>query len=419
MKIDFSKTISKQSTKSEAGWIILLSALFVLVFNKIFLGKSMLSHDSIRWYGIWHFFADSLLNGQFPYWDPYDFSGQPFYYNLGILRIFEPITIGFIMLHKLFKVSLLTLYHLEYMTRIWLVAVGVYLCFRQTSKYVISNVVVFWAFLFSSFTITCLRQNGVLYTFFWAPWVIYFLLRLLKNFSLYNLIGLSFFVGLSLSSYQGVYILTYLFIFILSLLINQRPYLISLFKKNASFMRISLSVIIVIILSLPLFTVVIEQGKIIPTARLDDKADIIEGIRLTFASVEKAGTHSNFADFLELIFPVAVRGYFWGWFPMPGFALSECFLYIGMLPFLLSLVGIFSSRSRFQKNFLFVLIVTGLLMLGPKGIVYTLLYLLFYPLTFARHMHLFSGFFIFTLFYFVGQGLDITLDKFSLRFNKV
>lgn len=419
MKNDLFGLVSNKNKKIEIAIISLISLFFFAFFYKLLSGQSLLSHDSIRWYGVYNFLGDSLLHGIFPYWDPYDFCGQPFYYNLGILRFHEPITIFFIFLNKLFSTSILTLYHWEYLARIWFVGLGVYLCFKQINKYVLSNLIVFGVFLFSSFTVTCFRQNGVLYTFFWVPWVIYFLLRLLKNFNFYNIIGVSFFIGLSLSSYQGVYTLIYLFIFILTLLINNRKFFVSIFKSKKNLAYIFIGALLIIVLALPLLTVAIEQNKIVPTARLDDKVDITEGVSLSFSSVEKGGTHSNIADFLELIFPVVVKGYFWGWFPSSGFGLSECFLYIGLLPLLLAIIGIIKPKGNYRINFLITLITIGLLMLGPKGIVYILLYLIFPPLRLARHMHLFAGFFIFTLFYFVGQGADYILDKFLTEADNV
>jgi hypothetical protein len=192
--------IYSKNKNLEMFLVVTISIAFFLIFGKLLSGQDMFSHDSIRWYGVYQLFADSLSNGIFPYWDPYDFGGQPFYYNLGILRLYEPITIGFIWLGKTLNISMLTAYHWEYMFRIWLTALGVYFCFRRFNKYTLSRLLIFGVFLFSSFTITALRQNGILYVFCWMPWVLYFLLRLLKNFSNYNLTGFSLFTGISLSN---------------------------------------------------------------------------------------------------------------------------------------------------------------------------------------------------------------------------
>lgn len=405
MKFDLKTSVSEKTRKIEVIFIALVSALFFMVFHNLLTGR-MFTHDTIRWYSVFHFFADSLSNGVFPYWDPYEFGGQPFFYNISILKSYEPMTVGIIMLGKVFNISILTLYHADLLIRIWLVGIGVYLCFRQLNKYLLSGLLVFTVFLFSSFTITAFRQHGIMLTFFWTPWAMYFLLRLLKNFSLYNVVGFSFFVGLSTTSYHGVYMLTYLFIFILTLLVNKRTYLLSLLTNVQNLAIIVVGVGIVVVLSLPLFSVYFEKDKTVPTARIEDQV-VVEGEEMRYNLTKTTGTSSNLPDFLELGLPVLIRGYYRGCY----IELSECFLYIGIFPLLLGIVGIFYNKEEYSINFFITLILIGLLMLGPIGGVHWILSFLFYPLRFARHMHLFSGYFLFTLFYFVGHGTDIVLGR--------
>lgn len=410
MKLNICLNISNKTKKIETISIISILLFFIFFFHKILLtAKNMLSHDSISWYGAYHFFADALSGGIFPYWDPFDSCGQPFYYNLGILRLQEPVTLAFILIGKLLHTSILTIYHWDYMIRILLVGIGTYLCYRQTNKYLLSNLVVFGVFILSSFTTTCLRQNGVLYILSWVPWVTYFVLRLLKNFNLYNIIGFSFFLGLSLCNYQGVYLLIYLLIFFATLLINQRAYLFSQLKNAKKLAFIIQGIIITVILTLPLLTVYIEQGKIVPITRLHSKSAISEGIAVSYSSIAESGTHSSIADFSELVFPLAAKGYFFSW------DISECFIYIGLLPFLLAIIGVLFTKGKYNLNFTITLILIALLMIGPKGMVHTVFYYMFYPFRFIRHMHLFAGLFIFILLYFVGQGTDFLLDKLQLR----
>lgn len=414
MKFNINLNISKKTKKIEVAAIALISLLFVLFFHRILItATDMFSHDSICWYGAYHFFADALSGGIFPYWDPYNACGQPFYYNLGILRLQEPITIAFIFLAKILHISILTIYHWDYMIRILLTGIGTYLCYRQTNKYVLSNLLVFAVFIFSSFTTTSLRQNGVLYILFWIPWVTYFILRLLKNFSLYNIIGFSFFTGLTLCNYQGVYLLTYLFIFFLTLFINHRAYIFSQLKDSRKLFFIAIGIVIIIILALPLLSVYIEQNKIVPITRLQSKSAITKGIAVEYASLVEGGSHSSPADFSELAFPLAAKGYFFKW------DISESFLYIGLIPFMLCFFGLFFSRGKYNINFIITLITIGLLMVGPKGAIHPLVYFLFYPFRFARHMHLFAGLFIFVLVYFLGQGTDFMIDNFQKKDNKL
>ncbi|MFA5337168.1 MAG: hypothetical protein WC330_02400 [Candidatus Omnitrophota bacterium] len=410
------KPIKTTPKKTEIIVLASITLAFFLSFYKIlFSSQHIFSHDAINWYGLYHMFCDSLANGIFPYWDPYDSCGQPFYYSLGMLKLYEPITLWFLFLGKLFHISFLTLYHWEYITRIWLVGLGIYLCYRQINKYFISNILVFGTFLFSVFTINSFRQNGILNIFFWTPWIMLFFLRLLKDFKLYNIVGFSLFLGLSLSSYLSVYILTYLFIFALTLLVNDRVNLANIFKKDNIFFKLFIGIVIVCALAVPLFAVYIEQGKIVPILRIINADVVIQnGINLKYNSINMGGSQSSIADFFELVFPGLAKGYFLGWFDSSDWVkISECFLYIGIIPLLLAILGIFRGKEKSRINFLITLLAIGLLMLGPKGGLHHLLYFLFYPLRLARHMHLFSTFFVFSLLYFVGQGADYILERLS------
>ncbi len=409
---DLSAILYSRDNKLELFFLLIISIFFFFFFGKLLTGQNIFSHDSIRWYGVYHLFADSLSNGIFPYWDQFDACGQPFYYNLGILQLYNPITLVFILSAKIFHAPLLLTYHWDYVAKVWLAALGVYFCYRQLNKYVLSNLLIFGVFLFSSFTMSAFRQNGILNSFLFTPWVMFFLLRLLKDFKFYNIIGFSLFLGLSLSSYLGVCLLTYLFIFLLTLFINERKTLSNIFKNAKNIFYIFIGIVVIIMLVLPLISVYIEQGKTIPITRIHSDSIINKGIILQYDSIKNGGTHSSLVDFLELLFPAITRGYFWGWFTAsPWFSVSEAFLYIGIFPFSIGLIGMFRSKSKYNINFFIALIMIFLLMLGPKALTHHIFYVIFYPLRFARHMHLFCGFFIFTIMYFVGQGLDYILDK--------
>ncbi len=59
------------------------------------------------------------------------------------------------------------------------------------------------------------------------------------------------------------------------------------------------------------------------------------------------GRPSSFRDFPALLFPVrAARP---DMFSVKGIYTSEGYLYVGIIPFLLSLAGIFFSRGRFRN----------------------------------------------------------------------
>ena len=377
------------------------SLIFILFLYKVLIQNSRIfDHDTTWYYGIIHYFCNSLSNASFPYWDPYDYSGQPFYYNIGITRIFEIPSLALIFLNKLFDGSFLLLYHWDFVLKIILSAVGVYLAFRQTNKYMISNFVVFLAFLFSSFSFKAMWQCGILTTFCWTPWIFWFLLRLRKEFNFYNIAGFSLFAGLSITSYQAGYVLTFLEVFILSLLINERRQILGILKNKKNMLLIFWGLLIVIALSMQAAAVFIEKDRTVPILR-----QITTGSQLfNDAGGGGALTPNNF---IELVFPPLGIA---GWYEARLLPISECTLYIGFIPLLLVFLGLIFSRDKLKLNFAVSLFITIFLAMGGKFKLKILGDYLFPFLAFARHMQLFQPFLIFGFMYFVGQGMDVLID---------
>ncbi|OQX88135.1 MAG: hypothetical protein B6D55_01095 [Candidatus Omnitrophica bacterium 4484_70.2] len=401
-KIDLLGENSDKSNKYEIYSVIGICAIFLLLLYKLIITHSrMFAHDTIWYYGLIHYFYNSLTKGVFPYWDPYDYCGQPFYYNLGISRIFELPSLILIFINKVINVSLLTLYHWDFILRIIIIAIGIYGSFRQTNKYVASNLVVFISFLFSSFSFASMWQCGLLTTFMWTPYCLWFLLRLYKKLNLYNVVGFALFTGLSITSYQAGYVLTFLAIFILTFLINKRNWLFHIFRSKKNIGLLTIGMIIVILLSLQGVAVFIEKDRTIPLLRR-----LYAPTEVTYRGEGSIGKHNCLLDFIGLFFPLiaASRGE-----AIHNKSFSEGPLYIGIIPLLLAVMGICSSKDKWKINFLITFLVVSFLAVGGKYKLGPLGEWLFPFLRYAQNMQLFQPFIILTLMYFVGQGMDILI----------
>jgi hypothetical protein len=398
----------------EAAFIFCACAVFILlVRDLLFSGKRTFDHDTVWYYGMIHYFFNSMAHGIFPYWDIYDYSGQAFYYNLGIARIMEIPTIILLYLNRLLNISFLTLYHWDFILKLVTLSTGVYLCFRQTNKFTLSNFVVFLSFLFSSFTFATMIQCGLLTSFCWIPWVFWFFLRLRKDFSFYNMVGFSLFLGLSTTSYQVGYVLTYLSVFLLTLLINDRAWFRILLRSKKNLWIALAGLAIVFALSLQVLAIYTEKENSVPVLRQLDS-----GLGNESYADKAGGSPSYPNDFLGLVFPpLAIKG--WrglevglnsvmttGQWLKP---MSECPFYVGIVPLFLALLGLFYSREKHRMNFAVMLFLTALLALNLKFRIGLLGDILFPFLKYARNMEMFQAFFIFSLAYFVGQGADIAL----------
>ncbi|MCU0666193.1 MAG: hypothetical protein MUF05_03750 [Candidatus Omnitrophica bacterium] len=375
------------------GCICFLYFIFVLIVFVCF--KRTFSHDTMWQFGGAHYFYNCLMNGVFPYWDIYNYCGGPFYYNIGILRLLEITTFPLVFIFKFFNLSLFSLYHLDFLTKIFLYALGVYFAMRKVSKYTLSGLFAFFVFIFSTFTFVSFRQSGVFVTFAWTAWGMWFLMRLLEDkFNIYNMVGFCFFLGLSLNSYQGAYVLTFMQFFFLSLLFNRKAYLLSLIKDRKNRRIFLIGVLVISGLFLHTLAVFIEKDKNIAIMR-----QMYQGTSVPIMP----------ADYLGLFFP-GVAAKFWNSLNCKQY-FSECAFYIGIIPLLLSVWGMVSSRHKFRFNFIFVLMALVLVSINLQQYLGWVKYLLLPFLIYARNMEIFQPFVIFVLVYFCSQGADDLIQR--------
>jgi hypothetical protein len=392
-------------SSGEAVSLLLIGFVYLLVlYPLLFTGQRMFAHDTIWYYGLIRYFYNSMLNGVFPYWDPYNYSGQPFYYNLGIARLFELPSLMVVYVNLFIKGSLLSMYHWDFILRIFLSSLGVYFCFREVNRYTVSNIVVFAAFLMSSFGVSAMRQCGLMTSFMWTPWVLMFLLRLCRCFDLYNIVGLALFTGWSITSYQAGYTLTFMQVFVLAAVFTEPKRVMGLFKDKHKVLLLSAASAIILTLSLQVLSVFIEKDRSVPVLRRDGDPES------TSYTETAGGVASTPMDFLSLVLPERIvkadvqreqRQ-----------RISEGHLYIGILPLMLAVMGLCFSSGRFKKIFLLATAATVFLMLGGHLKMGAAGKIFFPFLVFARHMQLFQPFFILCLMYFTGQGADFLMEQY-------
>ncbi|MFH1768416.1 MAG: hypothetical protein ABH858_04575 [Candidatus Omnitrophota bacterium] len=395
----------------EFSFVVISMLVFIFFLYDLLIAKTrMFAHDAIWYHGLMHYFYDSMMTGVFPYWTPYEYCGQPIYYSLGIARVFEIPTVVLISLNKFINASLLTLYHWDFILRILIISLGVYLCFRQTNRYLMSSFVVLISFLFSSFSFASMWQCGLLTTFIWTPWAMLFLLRLRKQWDLYNMVGFSLFTGMSITSYQAGYVLTFLGFFALTFLIMDFAWCKSLLKNKKNILTLCLGMGIITLISLQALAIFIEKDEVKPVIRLQylglkeyNKADLS---RADDGSLDRVP--SRMFDFAGLLVPMFSR---YAWDNQTKYPFSEAPLYIGIFPLMLAVIGMAKSKQKYKINFLVVMIVTFFLMLDGKYAMGLFGNMLFPFLKYARHMQLFQPFLIFTLIYFTGQGTDVLIAR--------
>jgi len=367
--------------------------------------RLMVTHDSALWYGIFSYFIDCLHNGFFPFWNPYMNSGEPFFLNISILRLWDPSVIFLALMGKLLKINIFTLYHYDLLLRFLVFICGCYFLFRYISKYKISAFIAFITISFSTLSVSYMRQHAFILHIYLLPLLLLFIFKLFEKRKVVYMLGAACILGLVFPSYSTIFILSFVFILLLSLFITRGLFFPNLRIFFTNYKISVLAVLVFIFLSVRIVPlgIMFKQG-IVPVVRMFE-------VPLAACAFP--------ADFLGLFSPYYFLCYFLHIVPekiIPE--ISESFLYIGLLPLLFSLIGLFFSRHRYKFGFLITVVTVGLLMLGGKTPVYGLFVRFFPFFSIVRNMHIFGPFFLFCLCYFVCIGVDVVCETLILPAKK-
>jgi len=102
-----------------AGSILFIFAILILAQQRMWLTQEwVVTHDTLRHYGPFAYFADCIQHWILPLWDPYLETGQPFWViSPGAVYAWQPWTLAAIFFGKWFGVGLLNLYQYDLLIR--------------------------------------------------------------------------------------------------------------------------------------------------------------------------------------------------------------------------------------------------------------------------------------------------------------
>lgn len=265
--------------------------------------------DNIRSYGSFYYFADCLYNGFLPLWNPYSNSGEPFFVIYPpCIRSGEMDLLFMVSLGKLLKVSFLSLFTWSIFFRFVIFISGCYFFFRQVSRYKISAFLAFLTISFSSFNLVCLAGNGLAYVLpsYIFPWTFLFLLKFLEEKEIKYILPSIFFF----TPFLGKGFLRF------------KP---KMFLTNCKVSLLAISIFLLMTL------------KIVPEISYIPK--IVNIIR-EYIFTTRQQLYPN--DFFPLLLPYYRLGD-----AGPLYFLEGDFLYIGLIPILLLILGILFSPHRY------------------------------------------------------------------------
>jgi hypothetical protein len=408
---------------------VVLLALFQ--WPALITGSTTLRHDHIYWgVPVYGFFAESVGLGRLPLWNPFTHGGEPFYLPLFQLRLLDPPALLVALAGWGLGSDPVTLYAWDRFVRGVVVGAGSYLVLRIWARQLLTRLSLIPIVLFSSVQWSLVRQMAVAEQFLVAPLVLLFFLRIvyLADNRWRNWIAGALLLGLNFQSYffSGTMIL--LTVFTAGLLLFQPRLLVRLRLRPGLSARLAAAAAIVLVMLLPSIVLLFETGRFIFPPRVVDYAyedkgpnqgppqyeprdeirstrPILFPYRLQF----HIGTHSAPGDFVQLFAPFGNEyarpaGRSWG---KP----SEAFMYVGMLPLAVALLGVVAGRNSLKRVWLLTLVILGLLMLGPQGFLHALLYWIFPPLWFVRNTHTLVLFLVLALLYFYVLGCNRILGR--------
>ncbi|HSL47960.1 MAG TPA: YfhO family protein [Candidatus Deferrimicrobiaceae bacterium] len=394
-------------------------------------GTRVLGHDHLYWgVPVYSFFAESVALGRLPLWNPFSHGGEPFYLPLFQLRLLDPSALLVALAGGWLGADPITLYGWDRLVRGVVIGAGSYLVLRLWARHLLTRLSLIPIVLFSSMQWSPLRQMAIAEQYLLGPLALLFVLRIvyLEDNRWRNWLAAAFLLGLNFQSYFFSGTVIVITIFGVGLLMFRRSLIRRLWRRPGLAGRLAAAATIVLVMALPSVVLLSENRQFIfpprvvdyayedrgpnqgppqhePTGEIRSRRPLLFPYRLQF----HVGTYSAPDDFVQMFAPFASEfarpaGHSWG---KP----SEAFIYVGMLPLAVALLGLVAGRNSLKRVWLLILVSVGLLMLGPQAFVHALLYWGFPPLWFVRNMHTLVLFFVLALLYFYVLGCNRILGR--------
>lgn len=283
------------------------------------------------------FVIDSWKNGQVPFWNPHNFSGNPLMANFQS-AVFYPFNILFFVLPFLQAWSLLIF------LGPFLALYFTYLFLRELKLSNISSVLGGIVFAFSSYMVVWLQYGNITHTLLWLPLALLFTEKIINKFNKKNFV---FLIASLWLSFLAGYIQGYFYVTItVTLYFLFKSYNTKRFTlKNVLFFCVAL-----------VSPVLLSLFQLFPTL------DLFKASSRGSYTLEQIQTALNPAWYvITVIIPdffgnPAVRNYWYN-----GTYIEQV-SYFGVIPFILAIVALFSSKkTREIKIFGWLFVVTILI----------------------------------------------------------
>ncbi|MBI5970588.1 MAG: hypothetical protein HY884_05490 [Deltaproteobacteria bacterium] len=381
----------RMSTRGDITMIAVSAAvavIFAVLYYKLLICSEIFIHDSIIWYGSFHYFIESLGNLRFPYWDPYLISGTYFYPNISHMGLLDPVVLISAFSVKVFGISALTAYVYFRLVRLFIFVIGAYLLFKHLTKQKSAAALAAGGVLLAV-TPSYLRQMGVIDNVFLTPLAMFFLLlffecietrRRYLHLAVFTLI-----TGVTMNVFIPSFYLFNIVFFALGLflfkIVDMRRVLKNLVSTKLLTFVLGCVVITMIMAAPPAAVMYFDAsggGELFPMQRIIQKNNLqfkkiaASGINSASLSGEftgQRGVFSSYGNALSLLYQDM-----WKSFSNPGdwFSdenlISETFQYFGMVPLILAVIGLIYTKSRLRFVCALMLVLVSLNMFSGSGV---------------------------------------------------
>jgi len=200
-------------------------------------------------------FSECLRSGNFPFWNPYQQTGTPFFADLQV-----PFYYPELLYTSLFTGYRVYTMHLFFIAYLGIASAGMYKLSFHFNKNRVASLIAGIAYLFSGYIVAHGQHFFLLVGSAWLPYVILYYIRLHENLKLIDTVKTAVFIFLMLSgAYQTLsitlfYLLCILFIYYFIKALSQKRIrdLLRILKLNLYL------ALIVLALSLPLILAILE-----------------------------------------------------------------------------------------------------------------------------------------------------------------
>ncbi len=428
--------------------VALFGALFVFLYWPLLTGLEIFTHDSIVWYGSYHYFIEALSNWSFPFWDPYTLTGTPFYPAIHAHGMLDPAAFLALFMVKIFDTSILTSFSYFYLFRPIVFIAGAYFLFKVISRSYLAALLSAGVLMFA-ITPGIFRQMGILQNVFLAPFSMYFLIKTLEHADTKTryvyLAGLALTIGVALNVFIPAYFLFNLFAFIIVIVITgcvKIDRFKAVFQGRRAWAYTLAIFVMLVFMAAPAFTLFRESkrpdNEHFPSVRIIQKNNNvfkqIEASNLTddvlsAKFTDFKGVYGGVGNLLSLAYPDLWKYYFG---ERDGFRfkgtrfgddfVSECFIYVGIVPFFVALVGFIHSKSRYRYAGAIMLVLIAANMVSFSGVhnrapnlVQRAFNVIFPPLKMMEVRETLSGYFLLYMCLLLSLGISLAATSEKIR----